>query len=180
MDSPFGFNGFPFTAGNMFVEGADRWMKLWSDVTQNCTAALQAVPTSEALSETARTVRSAVLKATADAWNDYLRSDAFAALLRQGLQNGTEMRRTWNEFFGRLHHELQGVSRQDIDTVMQTVQHLERRVADGFARLAAQLDALQSRPAASSAAAARPRPARAPKRNPRRRARARTRSRVIG
>jgi len=59
--------------------------------------------------------------------------------MRQWMENAITFRKTTNESLGRVRNDLQAPSRNDIDTVMLTVRHLEQRLLDRLDEIAAQM-----------------------------------------
>lgn len=73
-------------------------------------------------------------------------------------------RKMTNELLTRARHELQAPSREDIDTIMLTVRHMEKRILDRMEEVSSAVAALNVRldnagSPASPAASVAPRPA---------------------
>lgn len=129
------------------ADAAQAFAKFWADFTGKMAAAGFTMPAGGTPPESARQMQSAVLRALADACDEYLRSPQFQESMKQSLAASVQFRRQMNDWLGRMHHEFQGPSRQDIDQLMQVMERLERRTSDGFDRLSARIDALeQGRP----------------------------------
>lgn len=135
-----------------FDQAADAYMKFWSDLTSKMTAATFAGTPGNTPPESAREVRAAMLKAMAESCDQYLRSPQFQEALKQWFANSIRFRSRMNEWLSGMRHEFQGVSRQDVDALVQAVGRLESRVSDGLQRLTERLDALE----ATGGATARP------------------------
>ncbi len=86
-----------------------------------------------------------MLKASADWWQQWLRSPEFLDGMRQAFDASVQMRRQFNDFLGQMHHDMQGVSRQDVDQLMRAMRHVERRAVDGLDRIAEQLEEIVRR-----------------------------------
>jgi hypothetical protein len=84
-------------------------------------------------------IRAAIFKTLAESWDEFMRSPQFLEGMRQWMENAITFRKTTNEFLGRVRNDLQAPSRNDIDTVMLTVRHLEQRLLDRLDEIAAQL-----------------------------------------
>jgi len=97
-----------------------------------------------------RELRSMMLSAWGKYFDQVLRSPWFMEMMRQTLNTNIELRRQMTEALGKMHHELQGVSRQDVDQLMRSLRHLEHRIADGLERLNDRLDDLERRLAEQS------------------------------
>jgi hypothetical protein len=128
-----------------FGEAADAYAKFWSDFTSKMTAAAFAVSPGSTPPEAVREVRSAMLKAMGDSCEQYMRSPQFQEALKQWFANSILFRSQVNEWLSRMRHESQGVSRQDIDAVVQAIGRLEARVSDGLQGLSDRLEALETK-----------------------------------
>jgi predicted nuclease with TOPRIM domain len=80
-----------------------------------------------------------------EACDEFMRSPQFQEVMKQSLNNSIQFRKQLNDFLGRMQHEFQGTSRQDVDSLMQVMEHVERRVTDSFERLSERLDELNER-----------------------------------
>ena len=86
-------------------------------------------------------IRSGIFRALAESWEEFMRSPQFLEGMKQWMENAVAFRKMTNDFMGRARHELQAPSRSDVDTVMLTVRHLERRILDRLDELSAQIGA---------------------------------------
>lgn len=137
-----------------FTDAADTYAKFWSAFASRMTGAAFAASPGSAPPEAAREVRSALLKAMSDSFEQYMRSPQFQEALKEWFANSIQYRSQMNEWLSRARHELQGVSRQDVDAVIQAIGRLETRTAEQFEALSERLTALE----AQGRAAARPTP----------------------
>lgn len=123
--------------------------------------------------EMAREMRAGVFQALTESWDQFMRSPQFLECLRQWMDNAVAMRTMTNEFLGRVRNEVQAPSRSDIDTIMLTVRHMEKRLLDRLDELSAQIGKSNGRtpapkPAKTGRRARKPRaPAAAPGQSPR-------------
>lgn len=103
--------------------------RLWTEsITRLMQNAFTAAPnvTPDAL----RQARSALFQSQASAWDEYLRSPAFLEWMRQFSSNTVTWRRMTNDWLARVRTELQAPSREDIEMVLLSLQHLEKRLLD--------------------------------------------------
>lgn len=124
-----------------FAAASQAFGKIWTDFTGKMAAAGFAAPAGAAPPEAARQMQAAFLRALAEACDEYLRSPQFQEMMKHSLANSIQFRRQMNDWLGRMHHEFQGPSRQDVDQLMQVMERLERRMSEGFERLSARIDA---------------------------------------
>jgi len=154
-----------------FSQNAQMFAKFWTDFATKMAAAGFAAAPGSTPPDATRQVRAAIFKAMGEACDEFMRSVQFQEMMKQSLANAVQFRKQLNEWLGQMHHEFQGTTRQDVDQMMQVMEHLERRMADGFDRLSARLDGLEKRQSRSA------RPVPSPHNEPRRsRGKARQRS----
>jgi len=124
---------------------ATRLMELWGEMASRMAmAGMQANPQS-APPEAARRVRAGVFQAMAQFADQYMRSPEFLAMLKQGFDHSMKMREQSSELLTRVHHELQGVARKDVDSLLRGVHQAEARVVDRLDDLNARLDQITRR-----------------------------------
>src|SRR5690242_1979473 len=117
------FSSNPFDAGLSF-------MRMWSDLASKMMTAGMPFSPESTPPEAARDYRDAMLKYWGDFWQQFLRSPAFLDMMRQSLDASVQARKQFNDYFGQMHHDFQGVSRQDIDQLMRALRHVEQRSVD--------------------------------------------------
>jgi hypothetical protein len=145
------------------TQEAAAFQKIWTEsVSKTMLAAFKFSPDSTP-PEVLRQIRSAILQSLGDSWNEFMRSPQFLEGMRQWTENAISFRKIGNEFLGRIRNDLQAPSRNDIDTVMLSVRHMEKRLLDRLDELSAQITAQKSVPGAPArpkSQAKRKRPAR--------------------
>lgn len=93
-----------------------------------------------------RQIRSGILQALAQSWDQFLRSPQFLEGMRQWMDQAMAFRKLSDEFLTRARHETQGMAREDLDQVVLAVQHMEHRLLARMEELTARLDAFEERP----------------------------------
>ena len=87
-----------------------------------------------------------------------MRSPQFFDRMKQRMEGAINFRKLSNDFMAKVRNETQAPSRDDIDTIMLAVRHMEKRLLDRIEQLAAQVNALDGHEtAAASKEAAAPR-----------------------
>jgi hypothetical protein len=132
-------------AGDAFSPGADAFTKIWGDFARKMGAAGVAFAPEATTSEASRQVRTAMIRAMSEACDEFMRAPQFQDMMKQSLSTSIQFRKQLNDFLGRIHHEFQGTSRQDVDQLMEVIGHVERRITDGVERLSSRLDELGAR-----------------------------------
>jgi hypothetical protein len=88
-----------------------------------------------------------------------MRSPQFLEGMKQWMENAIVFRKMSNDFLARVRNDMQAPSRGDIDSIMLTVRHMEKRLLDRMEQLSAQVSEVNPRSTGRSKA---PRPPRAP------------------
>jgi hypothetical protein len=92
-----------------------------------------------------RQMRSGIFQALAQSWDHFLRSPQFLEGMKHWMDNALAFRKMSADFFNKVRHETQTTSREDIDSVMLAVRHMETRVLDRVEELAAQVEEVSKR-----------------------------------
>jgi hypothetical protein len=92
-----------------------------------------------------RQMRSGIFQALAQSWDHFLRSPQFMEGMKQWMDNALAFRKMSSEFFNKVRHETQSTSRDDIDSVMLAVRHMETRILDRVEELAAEVQEVRER-----------------------------------
>jgi hypothetical protein len=128
----------PFDAGQAMF-------RMWSDFMTKMAAAPSSISAASTPPDAAREVRSAILNAWSEYWQQFMRSKEFLETLKQSTDSAVQTRKQFNEWLGQFQHEFQGVSRQDIDQLMRMMRHVEQRSVDGLERVVDQLERVADR-----------------------------------
>ena len=147
------------------AEQAAAFQKIWTDsmskVMQASFGSGQSPPPPELLKQ----IRSGIFEALAKSWDEFMRSPQFLESMKQWMDNAISFRKLTNDFMGKVRNEMQAPSREDIDTIMLTVRHMEKRLLDQVETLSEQLKALNDKLATATGNGSRPRPSK-PRKNP--------------
>lgn len=131
----------PPDPAKIFGESAERFTKFWNDFASGV-GGMEAMDT--LTPEAMRKMRGTYLNALAATYDEYLRSPEFTGQLSQMLQQGVQFQQKMAEMLGQTRSTFQASSRQDIDSLMEVMQRLERRIGDGFARLDERVRSLEA------------------------------------
>lgn len=125
-------------AGAMFT-------RMWADFAgKMAMSGLSFAPDATA-PEAARQIRNSIFEAMTHYCDEYMRSPQFLEAMKQSLDATMLARQQFNAFLTRMHHEMQGTAREDIDALMLTIRHVETRVLDRMDELTVRLDELTRR-----------------------------------
>ena len=101
-------------------------------------------PSANLRDEAAKQMRRAFLDAWAQHCEEFMRSDAFLAAMKQSMDGALEFRRQMNEFLTKALGESQMPARSDTDAILQAVRSFEGKVLDQLAALQARVGKLEA------------------------------------
>ena len=142
-----------------FSEQAAAFQKIWTESMSKLMQAACTFSPNSAPPELLREIRSGILQALAETWNEFLRSPQFLQGMKQWMDNAIAFRKISNDFMAKARQEMQAPSRDDIDTIMLTVRHMETRILDRIETLSKQLNELKKPTVTQKKSAARARTA---------------------
>jgi len=128
-----------------FTEQTAAFQKIWMESMSKLMQAAFTFTPNSAPPELLRDIRNGILQALAESWNEFLRSPQFQEGMKQWMDNAVAFRKQSNDFMAKVRKEMQAPSRDDIDTVMLTVRHMEKRILDRVEELAKQVNGLNQR-----------------------------------
>ena len=131
--------------GQNGFSGADFFTRTWADFAGQMMRAGTAFTPGSTPPEMSQEMRSAMFKAWSEYCDQYMRSPEFLQMMKQSLSASLEARKQLNEFLGRMQHEFQGSTRQDVDEITATLHHMERRIVDGLDELNSRFQDLEKR-----------------------------------
>src|SRR5215469_11010948 len=92
--------------------------------------------------DAARQMRSALFQAMSQQADQFMRSPQFLEFIKLSLDSSIQSREQLNEFYTRMHHEIQGVARQDIDHILSGIHQSETRIMDRLEEITRRLEDL--------------------------------------
>ncbi|HZR17471.1 MAG TPA: hypothetical protein VFE51_09105 [Verrucomicrobiae bacterium] len=114
------------------------WMESMSKLMQTAFTFTPDSPPPEVL----RQIRTGIFQALAESWQEFMRSPQFLEGMKQWMEGAVAFRRTTNDFMAKVRNEMQAPSREDIDSIMLSVRHMETRLLDRLEQLAGQVSEL--------------------------------------
>jgi uncharacterized protein (DUF2267 family) len=134
---------------NPSAEQAAAFQKIWLDSISKTMQTLFTFRPDALPPDVARQLRSGILQALAKSWEEFMRSPQFLEGMKQWMDNAVTFRKMSNDFMASVRNEMQATFRADIDTIMLTVRHMEKRILDQVEDLSAQVADLRQRLGAS-------------------------------
>lgn len=117
------------------------WMESMSKVMQTAFTFGSDSPPPDVLKQ----IRSGIFQALGQSWEEFMRSPQFLESMKQWMDNAINFRKMSNDFMAKIRNEMQAPSRDDIDTVMLTVRHIEKRLLDRMEDLSVKIAELNDR-----------------------------------
>ena len=125
------------------AEQAAAFQKIWVDsVSKMMQAAFTITPNSPP-PEVLRQIRSGIFQALADSWDEFMRSPQFLEGMKQWMETAINFRKISNDFMSKVRNEMQAPSRDDVDTLMVNIHHIEKRLLDRLDELSLQVGQLK-------------------------------------
>lgn len=136
-------DGFEKTA-----EQAAAFQKMWAETMSKLMQAGFTFSGDSAPPEVLRQIRSGMFQALGEAWHEFMRSPQFLEGMKQWMESAVTFRRMTNDFMAKVRNEMQAPSREDMDAIMLSVRHMEKRLLDQLEELSRQVADLNGRLAA--------------------------------
>ena len=135
-----------------FAEQGAAFQKIWLESMSKLMQTAFTFSPDSTPPELLREFRNGILQALGATWNEFLRSPQFQESMKQCMDNAVAFRKHTNDFMAKLHKEMQTPSRDDIDTILLNVRHLETRILDRLEELTTQVEQLKKPGQANGAA----------------------------
>ena len=126
------------------AQQAAAFQKLWVDSATKIVQAAFTISPGSPPPEVVRQIRSGIFQALASSWEEFMRSPQFLESMKQWMENAITFRKMTTDFMARVRNEMQAPSREDVDTIMLNIRHLERRLLDRLDELETQVNALST------------------------------------
>jgi hypothetical protein len=130
------------------AEQAAAFQKMWAETMSKLMQAGFSYNGDSAPPEVLRQIRTGMFQALGEAWHEFMRSPQFLEGMKQWMEGAVTFRRMTNDFMAKVRNEMQAPSREDIDSIMLSVRHMEKRLLDQVEELSRQVADMNSRLAA--------------------------------
>src|SRR5262245_36095193 len=127
------------------AEQAAAFQKMWMDSTSKILQAAFTITPNSPPPEVLRQIRSGIFQALASSWDEFMRSPQFLEGMKQWMEPAINFRKLSNDFMSKVRNELQAPSRDDVDTIMVNIHHIEKRMLDRLDELSEQVRQLNGR-----------------------------------
>jgi hypothetical protein len=127
------------------AEQAAAFQQIWMDSMSKVMHAAFTFGSNSPPPDVLKQIRTGIFQALAQSWEEFMRSPQFLESMKQWMDHAINFRKMSNDFMAKVRNEIQAPSRDDIDTVMLTVRHIEKRLLDRMEDLAAKITELNNR-----------------------------------
>src|SRR5258707_3768896 len=127
------------------AEQAAAFQKIWMDSMSKIMQTAFTFGNNSPPPDVLKQIRAGIFQALAQSWEEFMRSPQFLESMKQWMDNAINFRKMSNDFMAKVRNEMQAPSREDIDTVMLSVRHMEKRLLDRVEELSSQLAHLNQR-----------------------------------
>ena len=127
------------------AEQAAAFQKIWMDSMSKIMQTAFTFGNNSPPPDVVKEIRSGIFRALAQSWDEFMRSPQFLESMKQWVDTAINFRKMTNDFMAKVRNEIQAPSRDDIDTVMLTVRHMEKRLLDRVEDLAVRIEQLDGR-----------------------------------
>lgn len=122
---------------------AGAFTKLWTDSLAKILQAATSFSPDAVPPEMLRQIRTGMFQALASSWDEFMRSPQFLEGMKQMMDQATAFRTLTSDFLTKARHEMQGTAREDVDSLMLALRHMENRILDKVTELAGRVETLQ-------------------------------------
>ena len=127
-----------------FAEQATAFQKIWTESMSKLMQTAFTFSPNSPPPEVMKQIRSGLFDALAKSWEEFMRSPQFLDSMKQWMENAVSFRKMNNDFIAKVRNEMQAPSREDMDSVMLAVRHMETRILDRVEELSTQVQALKN------------------------------------
>jgi hypothetical protein len=127
------------------AEQAAAFQKIWVDSASKIMQAAFTVTPNSPPPEVLRQIRSGIFQVLADSWDEFMRSPQFLEGMKQWMESAINFRKISNDFLSKVRNEMQSPSRDDVDTLMVNIHHIEKRLLDRLDELSVEVKQLKER-----------------------------------
>jgi tetrahydromethanopterin S-methyltransferase subunit G len=112
------------------MEQATAFRKLWVDTFGNMASVWSQYSPGSPPTDEMRKMRGGMLKALAGTWDEYMRTPQFMEMMKASLNGALDLRRMARDGINKVHEQFEMPTKEDIDSVLLAIRHVERRVLD--------------------------------------------------
>jgi hypothetical protein len=88
-------------------------------------------------------LRNGVLKAVSRTWEEYMRTPEFMEAMRESMKNSVQWKKMAKDSTNQMHTAMGSATKDDMQGVMEAVQHVEHRVLDHLEGMEVKMEDMQ-------------------------------------
>jgi len=111
-------------------EHAAAFQRIWTDTLSKLSMAGLAVDPSAPPPQAFKDVRKQMFQSLTQSWEQFLRSPQFLEIMKQSMDNLLGVKKLTAEAMTKARHDTKGVASDDIDNLMLSIRHMEKRLLD--------------------------------------------------
>lgn len=115
--------------GKIFDQAA-AFQKLWIDSFTEMAGVWSQFSANSPPVDEMRKMRGGMLKVLAETWDEYMRTPQFLEMMKASLNGALDLKRMAREGMNRVHEQFENPSKQDVDDVLLSIRHVERRLLE--------------------------------------------------
>ena len=121
----------------------DPFTRFWSDIMAGMSGGVGAPGSTQ--DDMMRQMRRVFFDAWAQQCEEFMRSDAFLAMMKQSMESALAFREKTNEYLNKALNDAHMPSREDTDSILIAVRTLQEQVLDRLDGLSKRVEALEAR-----------------------------------
>jgi len=115
---------------NKYFDQVAAFQKLWMDSVANMAGVWSQFSPGSPPSDEMRKMRGGMLQVLAETWDQYMRTPQFMEMMKASLNGALDLKRLARDGMNRVHEQFENPGKQDIDDVLLSIRHVERRLLD--------------------------------------------------
>ena len=115
---------------NKYLDQVAAFQKLWMDSFANMAGVWSQFSPGSPPSDEMRKMRGGMLQVLAETWDQYMRTPQFMEMMKASLNGALDLKRLARDGMNRVHEQFENPGKQDIDDVLLSIRHVERRLLD--------------------------------------------------
>ena len=115
---------------NKAFDQVSAFQKLWIDSLANMAGVWSQFSPGSSPVDEMRKIRGGMLQVLAETWDEYMRTPQFMEIMKASLNGALDLKRLARDGMNRVHEQFENPGKQDIDDVLLSIRHVERRLLD--------------------------------------------------
>lgn len=139
------FNDYFNQMAGQSMSAMGNFAKIWTDMMTNMAMSGLSFTPGATPPDAARQMRGSMFRTMSEAMDDAMRTPQFLEMIRQSMDTMLTFRKQIDAMMTQTRQMMQGTTREDVDSLMVTIRHMERRILDRMEDMADRLDDFEAR-----------------------------------